>query len=318
MNKRCVQALSVLAVITTNVSLGVGVADARPLKSIGIAVGDLANPYFVAMERGAKDTANRISGSDVEVTIVSSRYDLNTQVGQIENSVANKVDLILVNAVDPKGIAPALKKARDAGVVVVAVDVGAQGADATVMTDNLMAGAASCDYLAKNLGGKGNVVIINGPPVTAVFDRVNSCKQVLAGYKDIHVLSDNQNAGGSRDGGLTVMANLLTAQSRIDGVFAINDPTAIGAELAIKQAHREDVKLITSVDGAPDAQVALKNRAGIFAETSAQDPYKMAVTAVTVGYEILNGKRPPSATVLLPTRAITKDNVSSYGGWMKN
>jgi ribose transport system substrate-binding protein len=270
------------------------------------------------MEHGAKDTANRISGSDVKVTIVSSKYDLNTQVGQIENFVANKVDLILVNAVDPKGIAPALKKARDAGVVVIAVDVGAQGADATVMTDNLMAGAASCTFLAKHLGGKGNVVIINGPPVTAVFDRVSSCKQVLATYNDIHVLSDNQNAGGSRDGGLTVMANLLTAQSRIDGVFAINDPTAIGAELAIKQAHRDDVKLITSVDGAPDAEAALKDRTGIFAETSAQDPYKMAVAAVTVGYDILNGKRPQSPTMLLPTRAITKDNVLSYGGWIKN
>ncbi|MGU7771679.1 ABC transporter substrate-binding protein [Burkholderia sp. MR1-5-21] len=293
-------------------------AHARPLKSIGIAVGDLANPFFIAMERGAKDAAAKIGGSDIKVTLVSSKYDLNTQVGQIENFVANKVDLILVNAVDPNGIAPALKKARDAGIVVVAVDVGAKGADATVMTDNLMAGATSCEYLAKQLGGKGNVVIINGPPVTAVFDRVNSCKKVLAGYKDIRVLSDNQNAGGSRDGGMNVMANLLTAQSRIDGVFAINDPTAIGAELAIKQAHRDDVKLITSVDGAPDAQVALKNKHSIFAATSAQDPYKMAVTAVTVGNEILNGKRPQQPVTLLPTQAVTKENVASYRGWMKN
>jgi ribose transport system substrate-binding protein len=283
MNKLCMSALRVLAAVVATFSLGTGVADARPLKLIGIAVGDLVNRYFVAMERGAKDTANRISGSDVKVTIVSSKYDLNTQVGLIENFVANKEDLILVNAVDPKGIAPALKRARDAGVVVIAVDVGAQGADATVMTDNLMAGAASCTFLTKHLGGKGNVVIINGPPVTAVFDRVSSCKQVLATYNDIHLLSDNQIAGGSRDGGLTVMANLLTAQSRIDGVFAINDPTAIGAELAIKQAYRGDVKQITSVDGAPDAEAALKNRAGIFAETSLQDPYKMAVAAVTVG-----------------------------------
>jgi ribose transport system substrate-binding protein len=283
MNKLCMSALRVLAAVVATFSLGTGVADARPLKLIGIAVGDLVNRYFVAMERGAKDTANRISGSDVKVTIVSSKYDLNTQVGLIENFVANKEDLILVNAVDPKGIAPALKRARDAGVVVIAVDVGAQGADATVMTDNLMAGAASCTFLTKHLGGKGNVVIINGPPVTAVFDRVSSCKQVLATYNDIHLLSDNQIAGGSRDGGLTVMANLLTAQSRIDGVFAINDPTAIGAELPIKQAYRGDVKQITSVDGAPDAEAALKNRAGIFAETSLQDPYKMAVAAVTVG-----------------------------------
>jgi ribose transport system substrate-binding protein len=290
----------------------------KPLKSVGVSVGDLANPFFVAIGRGADESAKKIGGPGVKVTTVSSKYDLNTQVGQIENFIANKVDLILVNAVDPKGIAPVLKKARDAGIVVVAVDVGAQGANATVMSDNTMAGTVSCEYLAKQLGGKGNVVIVNGPPVTAVIDRVSGCRKVLSGYKDIKVLSDNQDAGGSRDGGMNIMANLLTAHPKIDGVFAINDPSAIGAELAIRQASRGDVRLITSVDGAPDAQEALKNKKGLFAETAAQNPYKMAADAVQVGYDIMNGKTPAQPTILLPTPAVTKDTVSTYAGWVKN
>jgi len=311
-------ALSSLVAAAVMMFGGQAQAVVKPLKSVGVTVGDLANPYFVAIGEGANETAKKLGGPGVKVTTVSSKYDLNTQVGQIENFIANKVYIIVVNAVDPKGIAPVLKKARAAGIVVVAVDVGADGADATVMSDNTMAGSVACEYLAKQLSGRGNVVIVNGPPVTAVIDRVSGCKKVLAGYKDIKILSDNQDAKGSRDGGLDVMANLLTANQKIDGVFSINDPSGIGAELAIKQAHRSDVKLITSVDGAPDAQNALKNKAGLFSETSAQNPYKMASMAVQIGYDLMNGKAPAQTVTLLPTPAVTKDNVASYAGWVKN
>ena len=154
-------ALSSLALATIMACSGNALAATKPLKAIGVTVGDLANPYFVAIGEGADETARKIGGAGVKVTTVSSKYDLNTQVGQIENFIANKVDIIIVNAVDPKGIAPVLKKARAAGIVVVAVDVGADGADATVMSDNTMAGSVACEYLAKQLSGKGNVVIVN-------------------------------------------------------------------------------------------------------------------------------------------------------------
>lgn len=291
---------------------------ARPLKSVGVAVGDLANPFFVAIGKGAEDAAKKIGGPGVKVTTVSSKYDLNTQVGQIENFIANKVDLILVNAADPMGIEPVLKKARAAGIAVVAVDVGAVGADATVMSDNAMAGSESCKFMAQQLGGKGNVVIVNGPPVTAVTARVAGCKQVLGRFPGIKVLSDNQDARGSRDGGMETMANLLTAHKKIDAVFAINDPSAIGAELAVKQAGRSDVKLIAAVDGAPDAEKALKDKKSLFAVSAAQNPYTMATMAVQIGYDILNGKKPAKAETLLPTPAVTKANVGTYVGWAKH
>ncbi len=244
-------------------------AGAKELKSVGLTVGDMANPFFVAMGKGTEDAVKKINPS-AKVTALSTKYDLNTQVGQIENFIANKVDLILVNAVDPKAIAPVLKKARDAGIVVVAVDVGAEGADYTVMSDNVAAGANACDYIAKKLNNKGNVVIVNGPPVTSVVDRVVGCKQVLA-KTQIKILSDNQDAKGSRDGGMAVMQDLLTANPKIDAVFAINDPTAIGAELAIKQAKRTGI-FITAVDGAPDAVVALKDPKSLLEGSSAQNP----------------------------------------------
>ncbi|MBV8045559.1 MAG: ABC transporter substrate-binding protein [Paludibacterium sp.] len=290
-------------------------ADPRPLKAVGLAVNDLANPFFVAMSKTATQTAQRLGGPGVKVTTVSSNYDLNTQVGQVENLIANKVDIILINAADPKGIAPVLRKARAAGIAVVAVDVGAEGADATVMSDNAMAGREACRYIVQKLNGKGDVVIVNGPPVSATLARIAGCKSALADAPGIRVLSDNQNGRGSRDGGMEVMSNLLTAYPKIDAVYANNDPTAIGAELAIRQAKRRDIKMITSVDGAPDGETALKNPHSIFAASAAQNPHLIAEKAVRIGYDILHGKRPAQSEMLIPTPLVTKDNVSRHRGW---
>ncbi|CAM2154520.1 ribose transport system substrate-binding protein [Pararobbsia alpina] len=289
----------------------------RPLKSVGVTVGDLANPFFVAIGQGATEEAHKIN-PNAQVTVVSAKYDLNTQVGQIENFIANKVDLIVLGAADSKGIAPAVKKAEKAGIVVVAVDVAAEGADATVMSDNTMAGAESCKFIAEQLHGQGNVVIVNGPPVSSIMDRVSGCKAEFAKTPGIKVLSDNQNAGGSRDGGLSSMSNLLTAFPKIDAVFGINDPTAIGAELAIRQAKRTDVKLIGGVDGAPDGERALKDPKSLFAVSPAQDPHRMAVESVDVGYGLMNGKAPAEKVKLLPTPPVTRANVDSYQGWVRN
>ncbi len=296
------------------VAMGSASAAGKELKSVGLTVGDMANPFFVAMGKGTEDAAKKIN-PNVKVTALSSKYDLNTQVGQIENLIANKVDLILLNAVDPKGVAPVVKKARDAGIVVVAVDVGAEGVDYTVMSDNVAAGANACDYIVKKLNGKGSVVIVNGPPVTSVTDRVVGCKQVFAKNSGIKVLSDNQDAGGSRDGGMRVMQDLLTANPKIDAVFAINDPTGIGAELAIKQAKRTGI-FITAVDGAPDAVVALKDPNSLFEGSSAQNPSQMANDGVKVGFDIMNGKAPKDKVKLLPVPLVTKANLKEYPGWV--
>ena len=296
--------------------VGNAAAAGKELKAVGLTVGDMANPFFVAMGKGTEEAAKKIN-PNVKVTALSTKYDLNTQVGQIENFIANKIDLLLVNAVDPKAIAPVLKKARDAGIVVVAVDVGAEGADYTVMSDNVAAGANACDYIVKKLKGKGNVVIVNGPPVTSVTDRVIGCKKVFAANSGIKLLSDNQDAKGSRDGGMAVMQDLLTANPKIDAVFAINDPTGIGAELAIKQAKRDGI-FITAVDGAPDAVVALKDPKSLFEGSSAQNPYQMASDGVKIGYEIMNGKKPQSSVKLLPVPLINKANLKDYAGWVKD
>ncbi|HEY9875090.1 MAG TPA: ABC transporter substrate-binding protein [Candidatus Obscuribacterales bacterium] len=285
------------------------------LKSVAVTVGDLSNPFFVLMGRGAETEAKKIGGEDVRVTLVSSGYDLNQQFNQMENFIASDTDVIILNAGDSKGIAPAVEKAKKAGIAVIAVDTGAGGGvDATITSNNVQAGQVSCQYIADRIKGKGNVVIINGPPVNSVIERVSGCEEVLAKYPDIKVLSKDQNAEGSRDGGLRVMSDLLTSFPKIDAVFAINDPSGVGAELAARQAKRSEF-FIVGVDGAPEAKEAIEDKDSLFVATAAQDPLGMTKKAVQVGNDILHGKKPANPDILIPVKLITRENVSEYQGW---
>ena len=111
------------------------------------------------------------------------------------------------------------------------------------MSNNRQAGQQAAQYIADKLKGKGQIVIINGPPVIRVQDRVAGAMDVFSKNPEIKILSQDQNAGGVRDGGPRVMT--------IDAVFAINDPSGIGADFAAMIAKRFGI-LIVGVDGSPD------------------------------------------------------------------
>src|SRR4051812_46989258 len=111
------------------------------LRSVAFTVGDLSNPFFVLMGQATEAEAKKIGGNNVNVTVVSSAYDLNQQSNQIENFTASNTDIIIVNAADKSGIKPAIEKAKQAGRIVIAVDTGAEGGvDATITTNNVQAG----------------------------------------------------------------------------------------------------------------------------------------------------------------------------------
>jgi ribose transport system substrate-binding protein len=294
-------------------ALAIGPASAKDLNKVGISVGLLGNPFFVATIKGIEDAAKKINPK-VEVTSVSADYDLNKQVSQIDSFIAAGVDVIMLNAVDAKAIAPAVKKAQAAGIVVAAFDVSAPGADVTVMTNNVKAGEEACQYLVDHTGGKGNYVILNGPASSSILERVKGCKNVLSQHSDIKILSDDQNAEGSRDGGLKVFQSLLTRFDKIDAVFAINDPTAIGAQLAAKQLNRSEF-IITAVDGAPDIEKEFASGTSLIKASASQDPYVMAGQSLTMAADVLAGKKPAEATVLLDPKLITAENLKDYKGW---
>jgi ribose transport system substrate-binding protein len=306
--------LKTILLAGTALAIGAGAASARELKAIGISVGSMGNPFFVALAKGAEFEARK-TNPNVKVMAVGFDYDLGKQNTQIDNFIAAGVDMILLNPGDPKAVEPAIKRAQAAGITVVAVDTAAKGANATVETNNTQAGTIACADLIERMGGKGNMVILNGPQVSSVIERVNGCKEVIAKNPGVKLLSSDQDAKGSREGGLAVMQSLLTRFTSVDGVFAINDPTAIGAVLAAKQMRRTNFP-ITSVDGAPDAETALKDpNSTQFVGTASQDPFLMARLAVQEGVELMNGKKPEKDPLLMDSKLVTRENIGEYKGW---
>jgi ribose transport system substrate-binding protein len=288
----------------------------KELKSVGLTVGDLGNSFFVQIAHGAAAQAKTYN-PEVKVTSLSSNYDMKNQASQIKDFISAGVELIILGAANSKTVASSVKQAKARGVAVVAVDVGAEGGvDATVMSDNKQAGEQAGQYIVDRLHGKGQVVIVNGQPVTSVRDRVAGAVSVLKKYPDIKILSQSQNAEGTSLGGQRVMTDLLTTYKHIDAVFAVNDPTGIGCNLAAQKANRTEF-FIVGVDGSPEAVEALKNKESLFEATSAQDPYLMSQKAVEVGYNVLQGKKPEQDTILIPVKLITRDNVSEYTGWTR-
>lgn len=290
---------------------------AEPVKKekeikVGLTVQNLNNPFFIAMSKGAIAGAI-LHGADV--ITVSAEGDLAKQTDQIKDFIDKKVDFILLNAVDSHGIAGAVSQAKEAGIPVIAVDVGAEGGVDTVVTsNNYLAGNIAGEYIVKRLQGKGKVAVIDGPPVSAVTDRIAGFEEAIKTSPGIKIVA-KRNGFGSPDSSLIMMESLLQTYKKgyINAIFATNDPSGIGAKIALEQAGREKEMFIVGVDGAPDAVNAIKEGKS-FAATAAQYPFEMIKVAMDVGFKVLKGEKIESI-IHIPVDLITQDNVETYKGW---
>ncbi len=309
----------VLALLVTSVfAQGQGEKSATPeLKVVAFTCQDLGNPFFKLMGDAVTTAAKKIN-PNCKVIIQSGDNDLAKQSAQIDDFISAQADIIVLNACDSEGIAPAVRRAKEAGIVVIASDVtAAGGVDATMTSDNVAAGRLVAQYIVDKLGSAGgNVIAIVGDPVSATLDRYTGMKEVFAKNPQIKVLSEDQNGKGRRELSMNLLTDLLTKYPSVDAVWGCNDPTALGCELAIRQAGRQNEMFVVGVDGSPDAAASMILPDSIFEATSAQDPYYMAYHAVEVGWDVMNGKKPANEIELIPVSIITQEDVKNgYTGW---
>lgn len=280
------------------------------VEKVGLMLQDISNPFFAAMQNKMQEQAKK---DGITLNVQDGRQDLGTQNDQIDAMIQQQVDLIIINAVDSQGIGSAVARAKAAGITVVAVDVDASGADAAVTTDNVLAGKQSCQALVDKIGGKGNILIVEGTPTTAPQDRVKGCEEVISANPNVKVVG-RQAGKNDRASGLDLTTDMLTANADVQGIFAINDPEGLGADLAVQQAGRSGI-VITGVDGSPEAVTALQDSKSNFWATPAQDPGGMALKAYEVGKEIVAGNKPADRVTLLEPKLVTRDTVADYKGW---
>ncbi|MBI3586118.1 MAG: substrate-binding domain-containing protein [Ignavibacteriales bacterium] len=245
-------------------------------KVIGVSLLARAHIFYRDLEEGLKQEAAK---EHYELIITSADFDLGKQIAQIEDFVTRKVDAIIVCPVDSKGIGPGIKKANEANIPVFTADIAAHEGNVVshIASDNVAGGRLAGEYLGKILNGKGSVAIINHPMVTSVLDRVQGFKDALAKYPGITIVAD-VGGDGVRDKAMQVAADILQAHPKLDGIFGINDDSALGALDAARQFKRTNLVII-GYDATPPAVDAITKGSSLKADVI-QYPTKIGITTI--------------------------------------
>jgi ABC-type sugar transport system substrate-binding protein len=270
------------------------------------------HPSITQVIAGMNDEAKNFNAT---ITQLDPAADPQKQASMIQDCIAKKPTVIAVNAVDPVAVIPSLKAAHDAGIPVVMFNADTNK-DGHAYTATFV-GAQSYDQgyavgvmMNAQMGGKGNVVIIQGNPgQTDVINRENGLEQA---WKDVgasfSVLA-TQTAHWSKDEAVTVMTDFLTKYPNINAVMAQDDGMGLGALQAITAAGKSGQIKVYGVGGFTQACQDIK--AGTYAGTALQTSYMIGVYTVRAAYD-LSVKRLVPAQVLTPTAPVTKDNVDQW------
>ncbi len=280
-------------------------------KIIGMTLMTYNNPFFAVIKSVARKT---VEAKGMEFREHDAQLDSNKQAAAIEDFLAQGVDAILLNPVDSAAIVKSVEKANAKGVPVVAIDVKSEGGKLAtfVASDNFQLGVMTGKYLVKRLQGKGKIAMLTHPLISSGRRRGEGAMSVLKEHPGIEIVAE-QATRGERLKSMEVAENILTANPDLDAVWAINDPTALGAIQAIKQAKRDDKIFVVGVDGSPEAVSAIKE-GHVFAATAAQYPDKMAERAVLEAINAMEGKQQDDFIPILGS-LVTKNNADSYAGW---
>ncbi len=265
------------------------------------------NPFWAAVEEGAMAKGQEL-GVEVVVVAPPAETDVQAQVNQVEDLIAQGVEGIALAPTDPGALAPVVESARAAGIPVVFVDtMGSNEGITFIGTNNEVGAALAAQYMCDNLPAGSDVAILQGvmSHSTAQF-RANGAKAGLTAC-GLNVVAE-QTAEWDRAKGISVTENILAANPGIKGIFGSNDNMALGAVEALKAAARDDV-LVVGYDANPDAAAAVI--AGDMKATVAQAPRNMGGFGIQALVDLKAGQA-IDPVIDTGTVLVTSENAAEY------
>lgn len=273
--------------------------------TIGFSALTLKNPFFKLIADALTDEARR---HGFEVIVSDAERDVQEQTKHVENYLAQGVTAIVLNPTDRIAIAPAIKKANEAGVPVFTCDLECEVREVDVAghvgTDNYQGGQLAGQAMLELLGDSGGDVLI------LHFKQANSCVERVRGFREV---IDRHNAqttagrinivaelegGGLQDQGFRATADALQAHPNLHAIFAINDPCALGAWTALQQVGKTEHVKIIGFDGQLEGKQAIKE-GKIYADPI-QFPEKMGALTMQNILKYLDGE-PFERVTYIPT-----------------
>ena len=277
-------------------------------ETIAIFTKNQTNPYFQSVRVGADLAAKQLGAKTIHY-IPTKPDSIPEQLSQVEDVIVKKPDAIVFIPVDYKAMVPSVEKINEAGIPVVNItDHTAGGAFvAFVGSDDYSLGLETGRVLVKALGGKGNVVVLEGVKGSiGNTNRVRGFTDAIKEAPDVKLLA-SQPGNYQRMQGLQVMENLLQSYPAIDGVLAANDAMAMGAIEALDGADRKS--LVIGINGSQEGVDAVK--AGKLLATGDYGGFLQGCLGVTIAIRNLR-KLPIKTEIALKASVVTKDNYKDF------
>jgi ribose transport system substrate-binding protein len=247
--------------------------------------------------------------------IVKTAGSAAEQANQVQDlQTVNKIDTLVILPFESAPLTQPVAQLKKKGVFVTVVDRGltdTSAQDAYVAGDNPGFGKVSAEYMAKALGGKGDMVILRGIPTVIDNQRVDSFTAVMKTHPGIKIL-DAKHGNWNRDDSFKVMQDYLTRFPHIDAVWASDDDMAVGVQKAIEQAKRGDVKLVIGGAGAKDYVKKVMDGDKTVTADVTYSPSMIADAMKLTAAARAEGGKAMAATTIIPSVLITKDNASKY------
>lgn len=272
---------------------------------IGVSLLTLDNPFFKVIGDNVTSSGKE---HGYDVTVVSGEKDVAKQGNQIKDFIVQGVSAIVLSPCDSKSIVPIIQEANKAGIPVFTVDIPCNEPGVKIVTqiatDNFGGGKEAAEAMIEALGeAAGPVAILHFKQAESCQLRVKGFKEVIeahnaSGKAKIDIVAELE-AGGAKDQGYKATEDALQANPNLRGIFAINDPSALGARAALEKAQKTAQVIIIGFDGQPEGKQAIKD-GKIYADPI-QFPDKMGVQIVDAIIRHSKGEELP-AQMLIPTR----------------
>lgn len=276
-----------------------GVASAE---GVGASLLTQQHPFYIALADAMKKEAH---AEKLPLEISIANQDLSKQLADVEDFITKGVSVIIISPVDSKGVRSAINKAEKAGIKVITVDVPANNVEVTsfVGTDNFAGGERAGELMAKSIGEKGNVAVIEYPTVQSVVDRVEGFKKAIAKYPKVKIVAIQP--GITRSEALSAAQNIIQANPDVVGIFGFGDDAALAAASAVKAAKLENQVKVIGFDGMEEARNAVKNDP-VMIGVIAQYPDQMGKVAIETAAKVIKGETVPAKQPIVPG-VVTKD-----------
>ncbi len=277
-------------------------------ETIAVFTKNQTNPFFQAVRVGADAAAKQLNAKVVHY-IPTKPDSIPEQLSQVEDVIVKKPDAIVFTPVDYKAMVPSVEKINQAGIPVVNITDRSAGGKfvAFVGADDYSLGLETARYLVKTLGGKGNLVVLEGVKGALTnIDRVRGFNDAISEAPGIKLLA-SQPANYQRLQALQVMENLLQSYPSIDGVLAANDAMATGAIEALDGAARKS--LVTGINGTHEAIDAIKS--GKLLATGDYNAFQQGCLGAMIATRNLR-KLPVKSEILLKPSVVNKENYKDY------